>query len=105
MNQDTLQEIQIVPTDDAPNDAFEDEFETIGDYHRKAAHHFAQAARHHLAAADADEEGDEEAMDLHAFKAYRHQLNGVQCAEIAVMESDTDEEADEASEGDAAAHA
>ncbi len=93
MNQDTQHEIEIVP----PSDAFEDEFETIGDYHRKAAHHFAEAAKHHLAAADADEDGDEEAMDLHAFKAYRHQLNGVQCAEIAVMESETDE-TDEAGE-------
>ena len=38
-------------------EAFEDEFETIGDYHRKAAHYFSQAAKHHLAAAAADDEG------------------------------------------------
>jgi len=31
------------------------------------------------------------AAEIHAFKAYRLQLNGVQCAEIAVMENDEDE--------------
>jgi hypothetical protein len=67
----------------------EEEFETIGDYHRMAAHHFEAAAKHHLAAAAADDEGDEEANARHALLAYRHQLNGIQCAEIAQMESDT----------------
>jgi hypothetical protein len=66
----------------------EEEFETIGDYHRMAAHHFTAAAKHHLAAAAADDEGDEETNARHAFLAYRHQLNGVQCAEIAMMEGD-----------------
>ena len=70
-------------------DAVEEDFETIGDYHRMAAHHFSAAAKHHLAAADADDEGNEEANARHALLAYRHQLNGVQCAEIAMMESDT----------------
>ena len=67
----------------------EEDFETIGDYHRMAAHHFSAAAKHHLAAADADDERNEEANARHALLAYRHQLNGVQCAEIAMMESDT----------------
>jgi hypothetical protein len=79
----------------------EDDFETIGDYHRMAAHHFTAAAKHHLAAADADDEGNEEANARHALLAYRHQLNGVQCAEIAMMESDTlDDEFDVPSEED-----
>lgn len=66
----------------------EEDFETIGDYHRMAAHHFEVAAKHHRAAAAADDDGDEEANARHALLAYRHQLNGVQCAEIAQMESD-----------------
>jgi hypothetical protein len=67
----------------------DEDFETIGDYHRMAAHHFSAAAKHHLAAADADDEGNEETHARHALLAYRHQLNGVQCAEIAMMESDS----------------
>jgi hypothetical protein len=70
-------------------DLADEEFETIGDYHRMAAHHFEAAAKHHLAAAAADDEGDEETNARHALLAYRHQLNGVQYAEIAQMESDT----------------
>jgi hypothetical protein len=54
-----------------------------------AAHHFTLAAKHHLAAAQADDEGDEQVNSRHALLAYRHQLNGVQCAEIANMESDS----------------
>ncbi len=67
----------------------EDDFETVGDYHRMAAHHFTAAAKHHLAAADADDEGHDEAVARHAHLAYRHQLNGVQYAEIAAMESES----------------
>jgi hypothetical protein len=85
--------MQVHTADPTAADAFDDEFETVGDYHRKAAHYFTQAAHHHLAAAAADDDGDETALELHAFKAYRHQLNGVQCAEIAVMEGE-DEGAD-----------
>ena len=87
MSNDPTHEIQTDVAESLSPEAFEDEFETIGDYHRKAAHYFSQAAKHHLAAAAADDEGDENAMELSAFKAYRDQLNGVQCAEIAVMES------------------
>lgn len=67
----------------------EDEVETIGDYHRMAAHHFESAAKHHAAAAIADDEGHYEAVARHAHLAYRHQLNAVQYAEIAAMESDS----------------
>ena len=88
-------------TTNTENDEIADEdFETIGDYHRMAAHHFTAAARHHMAAADADDAGNDELNARHALLAYRHQLNGVQCAEIAAMESDTlDDEFDTVEEG------
>lgn len=82
----------------APAEDFqeEEEFETVGDYHRMAAHHFAAAGKHHLAAAAADDEGDDALTARHAHLAYRHQLHGEQYAEIAVMESDSlDDELDE----------
>ncbi len=71
----------------------EDEFESTGDHHRAAAHHFAAAARHHLAAAEAADEGDNATADRHAYLAYRQQLNGTQYAEIAVMDSESVEDA------------
>lgn len=67
----------------------EEEFESTGDHHRMAAQYFASAARHHLAAATADDDGDDEAAARHAHLAYRQQLNGVQYAEIAVMDSES----------------
>ena len=79
----------------AADEIFDDEFESIGDHHRMAAHHFSAAAKHHLAAAAADDEGLDDAAAHHAFLAYRHQLNGVQYAEIAVMDSETLEDAEE----------
>lgn len=98
------------PTHDAtaaagakPDEVFDDEFESIGDHHRMAAHHFSAAAKHHLAAAAADDEGLDDAAAHHAFLAYRHQLNGVQYAEIAVMDSETlDDAEDELDDGDSA---
>lgn len=56
---------QTSPETDAVAD---EDFETIGDYHRMAAHHFSAAAKHHLAAADADDEGHEEANARHALR-------------------------------------
>ena len=80
----------------------EEEFETIGDYHRMAADHFQAATNHHQAAADADADGDDAGYARHALLAYRHQLNGVQCAEIAMMESDSlEDEFDVATEAEA----
>ena len=49
----------------------------------------AACAKHHMAAAHADDEGNEEAAAKHAHLAYRHQLNAVQYAEIAAMESES----------------
>ena len=74
-------------------DALDEEFESIGDHHRMAAHHFTAAAKHHLLAAEADDDGDDQASARHAHLAYRHQLNGVQYAEIAVMDNESLEEA------------
>ncbi|MCX7242083.1 MAG: hypothetical protein NTU86_16795 [Burkholderiales bacterium] len=76
-------------------ESFDEDSETIGNYHRMAAHHFSACAKHHMAAALADDEGHDEAAAHHAHLAYRHQLNGVQYAEIAVLESEgMDEEFD-----------
>ncbi len=83
---------------DSSADLQDDDFESIGQYHRMAAHHFSAAAKHHLAAALADDEGEEDAAARHAHLAYRHQLNGMQYAEVAVMDSDSLE--DEFSEMD-----
>lgn len=82
------------PATDLPTEIFDEEFETVGDHHRMAAHHFAAAAKLHLLAATADDEGDDEAAARHAYVAYRHQLNGTQYAEIAVMDSETMEDED-----------
>jgi hypothetical protein len=59
----------------------DEEFETAAEYHRLAA-------KHHLLAAEVDDEGDNETNARHAYLAYRHQLNGVQYAEIAAMNND-----------------
>ena len=80
---------------DTANASEDDNVESIGECHRMAAHHFAAAAKHHLAAGAADDEGLDDAAAHHAFLAYRHQLNGVQYAEIAVMNSETLDDADE----------
>lgn len=65
-----------------------EEMETLADYHRMASLHYAQAAKHHTLAADADDHGHDESRNSHAFLAYRHQLVANQYAEIAVIESD-----------------
>jgi hypothetical protein len=89
---------KVLVTGDASfEETVEDEFESVGDHHRAAAHHFAAAARHHLAAAAADDEGNEEMADRHSYLAYRHRLNGVQYAEIAVMDSESLEDVLESS--------
>lgn len=77
--------------DELPDDHLEDgeeEFETLADYHRMASLHYAQAAKHHRLAADADDHGHDESRNSHSFLAYRHQLVAKQYAEMAVIESD-----------------
>lgn len=93
MTNDTATQISV-DTAELLKEDFEEEFETTGDHHRMAAHHFAAAAKHHLAAAAADDDGDEEETARRAFLAYRHQLNAVQYAEIAVMDSESPEDED-----------
>jgi len=66
----------------------DEEFETAAEYHRLAAQHFAEAAKHHLLAAEVNDECDNKTNARHAYLAYRHQLNGVQYAEIAAMNND-----------------
>jgi len=72
-------------------------YDTLADYHRIAALHYSQAAKHHSLAADADDQGHEEARNSHVFLAYRHKLVANQYAEMAVIESDelTDDESDD----------
>ncbi|WP_408596522.1 hypothetical protein [Limnohabitans sp.] len=72
------------------------EYESLADYHRIAALHYSQASKHHSLAAEADDQGHEEARDSHVFLAYRHKLVANQYAEMAVIESD--ELSDEGSE-------
>lgn len=84
-----------------PDGQFEEEFADAGAHHRMAAQHFSAAAKHHLAAAAADDEGDQEANARHGYLAYRHQLNAVQYAEIAVMDNEClDDEFDDAVSAD-----
>jgi hypothetical protein len=68
------------------DEGFDEDFESPSECHRSAAYHFLQAAKQHSLAAQAWESGDQNATDMHSFMAYRHQLNAVQYAEIAVME-------------------
>jgi hypothetical protein len=77
------------------------EYESLADYHRIAALHYSQASKHHSLAAEADDQGHEEARDSHVFLAYRHKLVANQYAEMAVIESD--ELSDDASEDGVAA--
>ena len=86
-------------SDELTEEHYEEEYESAGESHRMAAFHFSAAAKHHLAAATADDEGDHKSTAHHAFQAFRHQLNAVQYAEIAVMDNDSldDESEDEAS--------
>jgi hypothetical protein len=79
--------IQIDTGSELIEESFDEEFETAAEYHQMAARHFEAAARHHRLAATADEDGDAESTAKHAFQAFRHQLNAVQYAEIAVMDN------------------
>ena len=65
---------------------YDDLFESVGESHRMASFHFKEASKHHELAASAFDLADHTTCDMRAFMAYRHQLNAVQYAEIAVME-------------------
>lgn len=73
-------------------DEYQEEFETPDECHRMAAYHLTQAAKHHEIAAEAYANDDQVSCDLHAHRAYKHQLNGQQYAEMAAMDmSDIDD--------------
>ncbi len=77
---------------------FTDDLDSPCESHRMAAYHFKQAYLQHELAASAYESGDQNATDMHAFIAYRHQLNAVQFAEIAVMDVQGSDEIEEVGE-------
>ena len=69
-------------------DDYQEEFETPGDMHRMAAYHLMQAAKQHELAAVAFENDDQITCDLHALRAYKHELNARQYSEMAMMDAD-----------------
>lgn len=69
-------------------DEYEDEIETPGELHRLAAYHLMQAAKQHEIAADASDKDDQITCDLHALRAYKHELNARQYSEMAMIDTD-----------------
>ena len=67
---------------------YQEEFETPGELHRMAAYHLMQASRQHELAAEAFENDDQITCDLHSLRAYKHELNGRQYSEKAMMDAD-----------------
>ena len=67
---------------------YQDEIETPGELHRMAAYHLMQASRQHELAAEAFENDDQITCDLHSLRAYKHELNGRQYSEMAMMDAD-----------------
>jgi hypothetical protein len=67
---------------------YQEEFETPGELHRMAAYHLMQASRQHELAAEAFENDDQITCDLHSLRAYKHELNGRQYSEMAMMDAD-----------------
>jgi hypothetical protein len=67
---------------------YQEEFETPGELHRMAAYHLMQASRQHELAAQAFENDDQITCDLHSLRAYKHELNGRQYSEMAMMDID-----------------
>ena len=67
---------------------YQDEIETPGELHRMAAYHLMQASKQHELAAEAFENDDQITCDLHSLRAYKHELNGRQYSEMAMMDID-----------------
>ena len=67
---------------------YEEEFETPAELHRMAAYHLMQASKQHELAAEASENDDQVTCDLHSLRAYKHELNGRQYSEMAMMDAD-----------------
>jgi hypothetical protein len=68
-------------------DLYKDEIETRGDFHRMAALLYMQAAKQHEAAAKALDNDDQVSCDLHAIRAYKHELHARQYSEIVLMDT------------------
>ena len=69
-------------------DEYQEEFETQAELHRMAAYHLMQASKQHELAAEAFENDDQVTCDLHSLRAYKHELNGRQYSEMAMMDAD-----------------
>jgi hypothetical protein len=67
---------------------YEEEFETPAELHRMAAYHLMHASKQHELAAEAFENDDQITCDLHSLRAYKHELNGRQYSEMAMMDAD-----------------
>ena len=67
---------------------YQDEIETPGELHRMAAYHLMQASKQHELAAEAFENDDQVSCDLHSLRAYKHELNGRQYSEMAMIDID-----------------
>jgi hypothetical protein len=74
---------------------FDDIYESPSDCHRAAAYHFKEAAKQQELAAEACDNANQDEADLHAFNAYRHQLNAIQYSEMAVMDIQGGDETEE----------
>jgi hypothetical protein len=68
-------------------DGYQDVFETPSEFHRMAAYHLMQAAKQHEIAADAFDKDDQITCDLHALRAYKHELNARQYSEMAMLDT------------------
>jgi hypothetical protein len=81
---------------------YQDEIETPGELHRMAAYHLMQASRQHELAAEAFENDDQITCDLHSLRAYKHELNGRQYSEMAMMDADDIDDIDDIEDLEAA---
>jgi len=68
-------------------DEYQEEFETPSELHRMAAYHLMQASKQHELAAEAFDNNDQVTCDLHALRAYKHELNARQYSEMAMMDA------------------
>ena len=66
---------------------YPEELETPSELHRMAADHLMQAAKQHEIAANALDNDDQITCDLHSLRAYKHEINGRQYSELAMMDT------------------
>jgi hypothetical protein len=80
---------------------FQEELETPSELHRMAAYHLMQAAKQHEIAANALDNDDQVTCDLHALRAYKHEINGRQYSELAMMDTNDIDDIDDIASEDA----